>query len=48
MGGSTAAEVKSGIWNGTDDAGTNFVLEKLRFGMLAEQLMRGCKILPSL
>ena len=36
MGGSTAAEVKSGIWNGTDVAGAKFVLEELRFGMLAD------------
>ena len=48
VGESTAAEVKCGIRNGTDAAATNFVLAQLLLGMLAEQLLRGCKILPPL
>lgn len=49
VGESTAAEVKSGdVRNGTDAAAANFVVAQRLVGMLAESLLRGCKILPSL
>lgn len=49
VGESTASEVKSGgVRKGTDAVAANFVPPQPLVGKLAEYLLRGCKILPSL